>query len=341
MITMKIMECSQAPIKVYGLPSFYKNGSLSRVDEHVLKLVPRIEFLGNSSAGGRIRFRISPGKFTVKMKLKTINYSRNTAPIANTGLSVHIGGAIVDYVAPGSYTSKDCETTFTVRGEQMQDVTIYMPTFDQVERVWFEFADDAVIEEAEPYINEGAPVVFYGSSITNGATASRSSSCYVNLLSKFMNIDIHNCGFAGNAKGDLEVAEYIAGLKMSAFVLDFDHNCMSVEELHEKHSPFFKTVRAANPDLPILMMSRPNLDENPPFAALMREQVYNTYKEAVDAGDKNVWYIDGETLFGTEDRDLCTVDRTHPTDIGFLRMAKTVEPVLRQAMSKTYPELVK
>ena len=42
-----------------------------------------------------------------------------------------------------------------------------------------------------------------------------------------------------------------------------------------------------------------------------------------------MYYIDGESLFGAEDRQLCTIDRTHPNDLGFYRMAKTILPVMK------------
>ena len=65
-----------------------------------------------------------------------------------------------------------------------------------------------------------------------------------------------------------------------------------------------------------------------------REIIYNVYKEAVALGDKNVYFIDGETLFGTEDRDYCTVDLCHPNDVGSLYMAKNIAAVLDKILNK-------
>ena len=63
-----------------------------------------------------------------------------------------------------------------------------------------------------------------------------------------------------------------------------------------------------------------------------REIIRKTYQNAVDSGDKNVWFIDGEKLFGKDLFDACTVDSCHPNDLGFYRMYKEVLPTLKKAL---------
>ena len=91
-------------------------------------------------------------------------------------------------------------------------------------------------------------------------------------------------------------------------------------------------IREKQPNLPILMMGRPDFD----YAADARERrdiIFSTYKNALARGDQNVYYLDSEEFFGTVDREQCTVDRVHPNDLGFYRMAEVVEPVLRQMLN--------
>ena len=57
-----------------------------------------------------------------------------------------------------------------------------------------------------------------------------------------------------------------------------------------------------------------------------------TYDAAVAAGDKKVYFIDGETFYGETDRNLCAVDNCHPNDLGFFRMANTIRPVLKEML---------
>jgi len=65
-----------------------------------------------------------------------------------------------------------------------------------------------------------------------------------------------------------------------------------------------------------------------------RDIIRQTYANAVKAGDKKVWFVDGETLFGMEDRDACTVDRCHPNDLGFYCMFRTILPTLEKALKE-------
>ena len=103
---------------------------------------------------------------------------------------------------------------------------------------------------------------------------------------------------------------------------DYDHNAPTVEHLAETHERMFKIIREKNPNLPIIMMSRPKFYLcNHEVKRL--EIIKKTYDNAVANGDKNVYFIDG--------RDLCkvcgnegTVDNCHPTDLGFFSMAQTL-----------------
>ena len=67
-------------------------------------------------------------------------------------------------------------------------------------------------------------------------------------------------------------------------------------------------------------------------AAERRAVVEETYRQALAAGDRHVRYIDGETFYGETDRDLCTIDTTHPNDLGFYRMATVIRPVIEELL---------
>ena len=77
--------------------------------------------------------------------------------------------------------------------------------------------------------------------------------------------------------------------------------------------------------------SRPDFDRDPEDSAKRREVIQMTYERAKAAGDRHVYFIDGERLFGTENREACTVDGCHPNDLGFMRMAENY-PVLHSIL---------
>ena len=159
------------------------------------------------------------------------------------------------------------------------------------------------------------------------------------MLCRKVDAEQINLGFSGSGMGEIAVAKAIAGLDLSVFVLDYDHNAPSADHLEKTHEPFFRAVREANPDLPVIMLSlcdfRMREFRRPKWECRRRREIIrNTYLHAVENGDRNVYFIDGETLFGRKMHDACTVDGTHPNDLGFYRMYKHVLPVLKECLKK-------
>jgi lysophospholipase L1-like esterase len=145
-----------------------------------------------------------------------------------------------------------------------------------------------------------------------------------------MNLYCLNLGFSGSARGEDAITEYMANLDMSVFVLDYDHNAPTVEHLEATHEKVYKAVRAKHPDMPIVIASSiPVRGWSRDAQIKRREVIYQTYKNAVEAGDKNVYFLNGEEFFSNEvPFDYCTVDGCHPNDVGMLMMAKGFEKVL-------------
>ena len=176
--------------------------------------------------------------------------------------------------------------------------------------------------------------MFYGSSITQGGCASKAGSAYTTILCRRLDAAQINLGFSGNARGEERMARHIASLPMRLFVMDYDHNAPTPEHLEKTHESFFRIIREAQPDLPVMIISRPSFDVNPEENAVRRDVIRKTCEHALAAGDRHVAFVDGETLYGQADRDLCAVDGTHPNDLGFWRMAEALEPILRPLLQE-------
>ena len=146
-----------------------------------------------------------------------------------------------------------------------------------------------------------------------------------------MDCDHINLGFSGNAKGEEAIAEYIAGLKMSAFVYDYDHNAPNPAHLAATHERMFRIIRNAQPELPILMLTRPKyyLEETEKERL---EIVRRTYENALAAGDKNVYFIPGPELLMDLVREEALVDNCHPADGGFISMAYVIGEKLKEIL---------
>ena len=218
------------------------------------------------------------------------------------------------------------------------DWLIDFPAYRGVESLEIGLKDGAVLLPPTPH-RVARPILFYGSSITQGACASRPGNAYTSMLARAVDAELVNLGFSGNAIGEPALARAIAELDLSAFILDYDHNAYLTSDLEKTHEPFFRIVRDAHPDLPILILSMCDFRtyslhtrKADTAAADRREVIRRTYQHALDNGDRNVYFIDGETLFGDEDTDACTADTCHPNDLGFYRMFRRVLPVLQKAL---------
>lgn len=206
--------------------------------------------------------------------------------------------------------------------------TLNMPSFSEVKRLYIGLDKDSIIAAGKPYIND-KPVIFYGSSITHGAAASRPGNTYEAFISQKYNLDYVNLGFAGNAKGEREMAEYIAGRDMSLFVCDYDYNAPTPEYLQATHYRFYEIIRKRHSEIPYVMMTRPNFRQIPSKNAIRRDIIRESYERAKSLGDDKVYFIDGEELFAGEYCMSCTVDGAHPNDLGFYRMADVVGKYLK------------
>lgn len=336
---MKKISYKDEPIKIFGVPEFEKKKKLQRLPreiaekyEGVLQCFPKT---GLRCPGARMCFRTDSEKFRIKIELETLSFDLGMSIFACQSAHVLIGerknARFAGLVFPENYEQKSFEGEFT-KSREMEDVTVFLPTAELISDVWIEIEDGARIEAPTPY-KYSKPMLYYGSSITEGAHATRPSNAYTALVSSHLDIDYYNFGFSGSAKGHLDFAEYICKQDISIFVLDYDHNAPDTKYLEKTHESFFKYIRERKPELPIIITTSPDFD----YAedkALRREIIRKTYTNAVNSADKNVYFVDGETFFGTVDRHSCTSDTTHPNDLGHYRMAQVLEPVIKGVLEK-------
>lgn len=147
-----------------------------------------------------------------------------------------------------------------------------------------------------------------------------------------LNMDYLNLGFAGNCLAEPELCEYMSSLSMNCFVCDYDHNAPTVEHLQNTHFALYEMIRKNNPDIPYIMISRPDYYIDRHEDNLKRTIIMESFKKAKALGDNNVYFIDGASMFGTHERAACSADGCHPNDLGFYRMAKAIYPTLKYAL---------
>lgn len=319
------------PFMVYGV--FYSNGKFRRMPEDVAKTVSdRVYALHARGAGGRVRFKTDSKYVAIIARMDNISKMPHCALTGSAGFDMYVkNNGCEEYYntfVPPFTISDGFESVLDFNTKQCREITINFPLYSDVRELYIGLDKNARIEKASPY-RITRPIVYYGSSITQGGCASRPGNSYQAIISRRFDCDYINLGFSGSAKAESQIADYIKKLDMSLFVYDYDHNAPTVEHLLNTHAKMFNAVREEQNNLPIIIMSRPkyNLtDEERQRLDIIRQ----TYSQAVASGDKNVYLIDGKKL-----TEICrnngTVDNGHPNDYGFASMAEALGDVIAKA----------
>lgn len=315
------------PFALHGV--FFKDGLFRRLPEEVAKNVSEsVLRLHTHTAGGRIRFRTNSKYIAIKAVMPQIGRMPHFALTGSAGFDLYVGRdeKYVKTFSPPYGMKNGFESVIKLSDGPVRDFTINFPLYSGISELYVGIEDSAVVEQPCPYKIE-KPLVFYGSSITQGGCASRPGNSYESWVSRTLQADYINLGFSGSCKGEEAIAHYIKNLPMSAFILDYDHNSGNPKYLAETHQKFFNIIRETNPDLPILVMSRPEfvLKGN---ALLSRDIIEKTVLDARANGDQNVYFLDGPALMRIAEFDG-TVDGCHPNDLGFYSMAQAVIGVLK------------
>ena len=151
-----------------------------------------------------------------------------------------------------------------------------------------------------------------------------------------MGLPIVNLGFSGNGQAEPEMAALLAELDPAVYVLDPLPN-LSPKQVTERMPVLVQTLRRAHPQTPIVLVESilyvdgPYVEEGRGRRCRESNAALAALYEGLKAdGDDRVLYIKAQDLLGEDGED--TVDGTHPTDLGFFRMAKGMEPTLRAAL---------
>ena len=316
----------EEPCDIYGLHDPRDGRPFRRMpDEVALKFEKGISRLYLHTAGGRIRFRTDSPYIAIRVTYPALGTMSHMPLLGQGGFDAYIYRdgkyRFFKNAMPTFEDTRGYERVFGKKNDGMNDFVIHMPLYNRVSSVYIGLAEGSRLEHGSSY-RDVKPVGYYGSSITQGGCASRPGNAYESMISMMYDIDHINLGFSGNCRGELIMADYIASLDLSVFVLDYDHNTPSDEHLEQTHFAFYERYRALRPDTPIVIVSAP--DVSPTGKRRRTEIIRETYEKALALGDKKVSFVDGTTLFGDDMREACTVDGCHPNDLGFYRMAKGI-----------------
>ena len=345
---MAVYNGRKAPFRLYGLYKPEEPGIFRRTPQEVAENTSkRVNFLHTNTAGARLRFATDSSYISVGAILPPTEFTspRNPAFVGGNAycFDLYVDGEHCRILWPETLLRRENAVSFdfpegkyeagvTFSQKKVRQITLCFPTFINISDVFIGVEKDCILTAPTEYRNE-KPVVFYGSSITQGACASRSGNTYENILSRKLHFDYLNLGFAGACKAEPAIIDYICTLETPLLVFDYDHNARSVEFLEQTHLPALRKLRAAHPDIPFVVMSRPDQDTGETDTIRRAQLIEENCRILQQESNAPVHFVNGIDIFHSHDKDMMTIDGTHPTDLGFYCMAQALYKVLEQYFS--------
>lgn len=327
-------DVEREPFELYGAS---KEAELpfSRLPKRIGEMASEnVGTLAERHAGVRVRFSTDSPYIAIKAVMPAVYPMGHMALAGNAGFDIYIDDEkgseyAATFVPPSEMTDgyealKEMYPATRRPLGKTECYTVNFPLYNPVGKVYIGIKRGSALGGGAKY-RDIPPVVYYGSSITQGACATRPGNAYPAMISREYNVDHINFGFSGNCKGELVLAKYFSELPTSVFVCDYDHNAGSAEYLADTYYPFYREYRKKQPKTPYIMVTRVDcLWHDVEMIDACRSVIYDAYLKAKAEGDENVYFIDGSKIFDGYQRGCCLADGGHPTDIGFVRMAEVI-----------------
>ncbi len=331
-------------------------------DDVASKVSEGVRYNARCTSGGRLRIETDSPFLSLKVAEPKEKVISAMSPTGQFGFAIEEGGLYHGDVSPNlwdEYVTNRAREHFIFQGTiffkpeiKTRTLTIYFPTYNTVNELYIGVKKGSRLQKAKDYKHK-KPILFYGSSIEQGASCSRPGTDYVSTVCKWLDSDFINLGFSGACKAEEEMAKYLATFEPSVFVLAYDYNAPNLEHYKNTHLKLYETIRKKHEHTPILIATRANVSINPynirekkiyvveEFSPLSdndanaRLKIANeTYQKARANGDNDVYFLSGETLYGNENTEMNNSDFIHPNDLGFYKMAKAFYPILKQIIER-------
>jgi hypothetical protein len=324
---------------VHGLWWLKENdGAYRRLPQRVAKVNAGVWSAAQRPAGGRVRFRTNSA--TLRLR---VDHGNDSFPwpvmssMAMAGIELYEGTpgkTVFRWVATPVSAKEPYELRPPIAADgKMHEYTLYLPMYAKLASLDIGLDPEARIEPPTAFGN-AKPVVFYGTSFVQGGCASRGSMNFPAIVGRKLGMDIINLGFAGDGQCEPEIADCMAEIEASCFVMG--PILSNLPLMRERYAPFVARLREKWPETPILLMTRLHtVGRKTPYPVNQLVQEVHAARRA--AGDRNIHLFDAFSLYG-DGGFYPTADGVHPTDYGFMLIGNALAPALAKILGLPKPQ---
>ena len=303
--------------------------------------------LSENTAGEFIHFKTSATEITVRYTLASNNFSMSHMPSTGvSGLDLFAMDVNGNWNwAPGRYHFGDTcfyffKNLFLAKNQtKVSDFYLYLPLYNSAKWVSIGVNENDSFAFAEK--RKEQPIVAYGTSIMQGAVASRPGLAWTNILERNLDRTIVNLGFSGNGRFEKPIFDLMSNVDAKLYILDCMPNLTggySDEEIKSRVVYGVNKLREKNKDVPLLFvghavgyapyfMDTARLNEYH-HSSLVIEKIFNELRET---GIRNIYLLtDKEIGFDINS----TTEGLHPNDIGMMKYAAAYEEKIREILNE-------
>lgn len=304
------------------------------------KVRPPVWRLSRHSAGMALRFTSSARELHVRYRLTSPQLAMYHMPatgVSGVDLYARDDSGTLRWVAVSRPTAQDVHQKLAAdlaeAPEGGREFVLYLPLYNGIEKLELGVPDTASLQPLPR--RRSKPVVVYGTSIAQGACASRPGMAWPAILSRMLDREVINLGFSGNGRMEAEVGTPLATIDAAAFVVDCLPN-MTPEQVQQRAERLVTQLRKARPASDVLLVEdrtfanawlRPSSQR---AHGRRRQALRNAFAALRGRDEGRIHLLAGADLLGTDGEG--TTDGSHPNDLGMMRQARHVAAALRKIL---------
>lgn len=312
------------------------------------KVRPVVWNLSKQSAGEYIEFYSNSPKILVNYEVTEELNMYHFATTGVSGVDLYMKGKNGEWFwAPAQMEiGKSIQSTFAnLDIEKGQRFRLYLPLYNHVTSMKIGVDADKYFRIIPQHLNH--PIVIYGTSIAQGACASRAGLAWTNMLGRRLDRAIVNLGFSGNGRLEKPLIDFILKTPVSLIVLDCLPNLSGTNytqhQVYDSIVNVVQTIRAKT-NTPILFVQHSGGNDKVYNLNQKRNREYAQVQQPLDSALKFFQQEGMKAIHLLKAIDFqfdneSTVDGIHPNDIGMQQMANAYEKSIRAILNLFKGEL--